>query len=178
MGGRFLGGRAPLYQVIISVGHRFIFVKNFGFDQLTDGDVDAPEAWAQLGSGGSPDIVIAIIDTGVDLDHEDLDIWQNPGETGNGKETNGIDDDENGYVDDYHGWSASPPKYRSGVEIPWATGYTRSVNGAWLEPDDLTQVSGTETGVKATWVTVGYDGKKLLTLSAVRTRAWQGSVGQ
>ena len=67
-----------------------------------DVDVDAPEAWAL--QTGSPDIVIAILDTGVDLDHEDLEICHNPGEWGGGKEGNGIDDDGNGYVDDYCGW--------------------------------------------------------------------------
>jgi subtilisin family serine protease len=66
-----------------------------------DADVDAPEGWdVSQGSGA----VIAIYDDGVDTYHEDLNIWSNPGETGGGKETNGIDDDGNGYIDDYHGW--------------------------------------------------------------------------
>lgn len=52
--------------------------------------------------GGSPDVVVAIIDTGVDYNHLDLrnNIWTNSGEIPN----NGIDDDGNGYVDDYYGW--------------------------------------------------------------------------
>lgn len=56
-------------------------------------------------------ITVAVIDTGVDYTHEDLlpSMWRNPGESGvdsNGKskETNGIDDDNNGYVDDVVGW--------------------------------------------------------------------------
>jgi subtilisin family serine protease len=50
--------------------------------------------------------MVAVIDTGVDYNHEDLaaNIWTNPGESGNGKETNGIDDDDNGYIDDFRGW--------------------------------------------------------------------------
>jgi subtilisin family serine protease len=72
---------------------------------VADADVDAPEAWAL--QTGNPDIVIAIIDDGVDLVHEDLAIWRNPGEWGDGKEDNGVDDDNNGYVDDYQGWDFS-----------------------------------------------------------------------
>jgi subtilisin family serine protease len=59
---------------------------------------------------GSTDIVVAVIGSGVDYQHEDLaaNIWRNPGETGldengNNKATNGIDDDDNGYVDDVYG---------------------------------------------------------------------------
>ena len=46
--------------------------------------------------------MIAIIDTGVDYTHEDLasNIWHNPGEI----PENGIDDDNNGYIDDSIGW--------------------------------------------------------------------------
>lgn len=48
-------------------------------------------------------IIVAVIDSGVDIEHEDLKdvIWTNPKEVPN----NGIDDDKNGYVDDIHGWS-------------------------------------------------------------------------
>jgi len=70
-----------------------------------DADVDAPEAWALQTAGSN--IVIAIIDDGIDLAHQDLAIWRNPGEWGSGKESNGIDDDGNGYVDDYQGWNFS-----------------------------------------------------------------------
>jgi subtilisin family serine protease len=66
-----------------------------------DADIDAPEGW-DISRG--IDTVIAIYDGGIDLAHEDLRIWMNTGETGNGKETNGIDDDGNGYIDDYQGW--------------------------------------------------------------------------
>lgn len=59
---------------------------------------------------GSKSIIVAVIDTGVDWLHEDLakSIWINTGEIPD----NGIDDDNNGYIDDYRGWnfvSAEPP---------------------------------------------------------------------
>ena len=62
--------------------------------------IDAPGAWAH--SLGDPSVVVAVIDTGVDLDHPDLEanIWTNSGEIAG----NGIDDDGNGYIDDLHGW--------------------------------------------------------------------------
>jgi cell wall-associated protease len=48
-------------------------------------------------------IIVAVIDSGVDIHHEDLKnkIWTNPGEIPN----NGIDDDNNGYIDDMNGWN-------------------------------------------------------------------------
>ncbi|MFM7857928.1 MAG: hypothetical protein ACKO96_39900 [Flammeovirgaceae bacterium] len=48
-------------------------------------------------------IIVAVIDSGVDIDHEDLKdkIWVNPNEI----PTNNIDDDQNGFVDDVHGWN-------------------------------------------------------------------------
>jgi subtilisin family serine protease len=74
-----------------------------------DADIDATDAWDTI--HGSSSVVIAIVDTGIDLDHPDLasNIWQNSGETGtdangNDKRYNGIDDDGNEYIDDYRGW--------------------------------------------------------------------------
>ncbi|MFC5051170.1 choice-of-anchor D domain-containing protein [Rubritalea spongiae] len=65
-----------------------------------DADIDAPEAWDI--TTGSSNVTVAVIDTGVDLDHLDLadNIWTNPNEIAG----NGIDDDNNGFIDDVHGW--------------------------------------------------------------------------
>ena len=62
-------------------------------------DLDAPAAWSTSRGDG---VVVAVLDEGVDIDHEDLsaNIWTNPGEIPD----NGIDDDGNGYVDNVHGW--------------------------------------------------------------------------
>ncbi|MEM7342836.1 MAG: S8 family peptidase [Chloroflexota bacterium] len=68
---------------------------------VVDADIDAVEAW-DIHTGGSTPI-IAIIDSGVDLDHEDLvaNLWINSGEIAG----NGLDDDSNGYIDDINGWN-------------------------------------------------------------------------
>lgn len=70
---------------------------------VADADIDAPEAWDIMNSASN--IIVATIDTGARLTHEDLaaNLWKNPGESGGGKETNGVDDDGNGYIDDVHG---------------------------------------------------------------------------
>lgn len=64
-------------------------------------DIHMPEAWAV--QQGNRDIVVAILDTGVKTDHTELSerLWRNSGEI----PENGIDDDNNGYVDDVLGWN-------------------------------------------------------------------------
>jgi hypothetical protein len=66
--------------------------------------IGAAQAWAL--QTGSRSVIIAITDTGVDYLHPDLNanLAINPGESGNGKENNGIDDDNNGFIDDVFGW--------------------------------------------------------------------------
>jgi len=63
-------------------------------------DVNARAAWDV--TQGSDDVVVAVADTGINSGHPDLapNVWRNPGESGGGREDNGVDDDGNGAVDD------------------------------------------------------------------------------
>ena len=65
---------------------------------------------------GRPDVIVAVVDMGVQYDHPDLaaNMWINEAEM-NG--TEGVDDDDNGYVDDLYGWNFAP-NYDSGEIVP------------------------------------------------------------
>jgi serine protease len=70
---------------------------------VVDADINAPEAWNI--TTGSSNVVIGLLDTGVDYNHQDLaeNIFTNPGEIAG----NGIDDDGDGWIDDVHGIDAT-----------------------------------------------------------------------
>ena len=78
-----------------AVPNDFLLYRQWEWEQI-----QAPEAWGI--ATGSADVVVGVVDTGIDYDHIDLadNIWTNPGEIPG----NGIDDDGNGYIDDVHGW--------------------------------------------------------------------------
>lgn len=74
-------------------------------------------------------------------------------------------------VDDYDAWDSSPPEYRDGTAIGNLNGWRREVVVTWVDPDDLTAVSVTPTGVKRITVEVQRDGVPMAQLVAI------GSVG-
>jgi len=110
-GGGFPGGDAPAAdnpEIPTSgsggSGADPLYSKQWGMNQM-----QVKESWTK--TAGNPEVVVAVIDTGVDYTHEDLvdNMWRNPGEMGvdaqgRNKASNGVDDDGNGYVDDLVGW--------------------------------------------------------------------------
>lgn len=112
------------FQFRIGIAVLFLFVVNAAFaNYLNPTDSVAPENWFNLdeskdGVRGvstevayntvlkgktSRTVVVAVIDSGIDVEHEDLKdvMWVNPGEIAG----DGIDNDGNGYIDDIHGWN-------------------------------------------------------------------------
>lgn len=87
---------------------------NQSWHLATTNDPEASDQWAleaqsifkwwEQGMVGSTEMKVAIIDSGVNVNHEDFDplLFVNANEINN----NGVDDDRNGYVDDYFGWNA------------------------------------------------------------------------
>lgn len=81
-------------------GQQWYLENNGQSGGLVDADVDAAEAWAQ--EVGDPSVIVAVIDSGTSIFHQDLaaNIFVNSGEIA----ANGLDDDNNGKVDDVRGW--------------------------------------------------------------------------
>ncbi|MEA3419093.1 MAG: S8 family serine peptidase [Campylobacterota bacterium] len=112
-----------------------------GRNGTKDADIDAPEAWDI--STGSDAVVVAVIDTGVDYLHEDIagNMWKNTNEIPD----NGIDDDNNGYIDDAYGINA--------------------VNNSGDPMDILAEDGGHGTHVAGTIAAVGDNGKGVVGVS-------------
>jgi subtilisin family serine protease len=74
-------------------------------DLVTDSipGMSVTKAYKFLEGKKSQTVLVAVIDSGIDINHEDLkdEVWTNPNEIAG----NGIDDDKNGYIDDIHGWN-------------------------------------------------------------------------
>lgn len=108
-----------------------------------DADIDAPEAW-DIATGGvtalGDTIVVAIVDGGCQLNHPDLNYWYNWNEIPG----NGIDDDGNGYIDDFRGWNA----YNNTPNVP-SNGHGTHVSGiSGAKGNNNLGVSGVNWNVK------------------------------
>ena len=124
----------PDVEYVQSIG--VLRLDNTGKAEFTPNDVLYPQQY-YLGLSGLPSvwditrgdsaILIGVIDSGLDFDHPDLktSFKINYGEYGNGKESNGIDDDGNGFVDDWRGWDFTDEPF---------TGDPR--RGDYLDPDN------------------------------------------
>lgn len=133
-----------------------LFSQQWQYYQANDKDIDADEAW-EITTGGlntdGDEIVVAVIDDGVNPVHPDLqnNLWINPHEIPG----NGIDDDENGYIDDIHGWNFW---YDSG-DIDFGGSHGTPVSGIiGAVGDNGTGVAGVNWNVK------------IMTLSPIRTQ--------
>ena len=108
-----------------------------------DADIDAPEAW-DISTGGitslGDTVVVAVIDNGFYLAHQDLNFWRNWEEIPN----NNIDDDGNGYIDDVNGWNA----YNNSGNITSATHGTHVSGIAGAIGNNNQGVAGVNWNVK------------------------------
>jgi hypothetical protein len=74
-------------------------------------------------------------------------------------------------VDDYNGWTESPPQNPDNSVLPDLNGWSRQVNVAWVSPTNMTLTSATETGAKRITVTVLHNGAVKATRVGVKTNA-------
>lgn len=90
-----------LFIVVTSIAQVNVEPRNW--HNTDDAGLHTEKAYELLKNKPSSKVVVAVIDAGVDIEHEDLQgkIWVNPNEIPN----NNIDDDKNGYVDDVYGWN-------------------------------------------------------------------------
>lgn len=88
-----------------------------------------------------------------------------------GRESGESDDHRSNYddVDDYDGWSASPPQRKDGTDLVGLDDWERSVDVAWVNPSSDMAVVLTNTGVKRITVTVKYNNSPVATLVALKT---------
>ena len=112
--------------------------------QWAPAKIGLPDVWDEFTPGGTTsdgdEIVAAVIDSGFDLNHEDMNFWKNTNEISN----NGIDDDNNGYIDDYDGWNAY--NHTGNINVDNHGTHVAGIIGAW--GNNNKGVSGVNWNVK------------------------------
>ena len=110
--------------------------------------ISLAKAYELLERRTSKRVIVAVIDNGVDIDHEDLKnvIWTNTKEIAN----NGIDDDHNGFIDDVHGWNFRGAKDGSIVDNEWA-GATQ-IYEAWKQKYESADTNLLKGNRKREWI--------------------------
>ncbi|MCH7770180.1 MAG: S8 family serine peptidase [Bacteroidetes bacterium] len=150
-----------------STNYRIDFVPNDSLlsDQWALEKIQAFDAWDK--TQGADTVLLAIIDTGIEYFHPDLKnkIYKNPGEmgidaNGNDKISNGLDDDGNGFVDDFRGWDFTdrvgfPFDSSGGDYLDWdndpmdENGHGTYMGGiAGAEVNNVTGIAGVAPNVK------------------------------
>lgn len=119
-----------------------------------DADTDAEHVWDL--TTGDPSIVIAVVDSGTDINHPDLapNVWANAGEIPG----NGLDDDGNGFVDDLNGWdfqSDTPSPITSGEHGTWVAGCIAARNNNGVTGGSLAGGWGDQPGCSMMCISVG-----------------------
>lgn len=125
-------------------GNQWNMLNNGGGGGVAGADIDAARAWGISTSPLSPDgdtIVVAVIDGRPNRTHDDLNFFINHAET----DSNGIDDDGNGFIDDYLGWNATDHNGNVVGSSNHAT-HCSGIIGARIQND--TGVAGVSPGVK------------------------------
>ena len=79
-------------------------------------------------------------------------------------------------VDDYNGWSASPPQQKDGTELSDFDGWGRSVAVGWVDSTEVGTERVSDTGVKRIVVTVTFNGLPLAQLWALKTSTWESGL--
>lgn len=127
-------------------------------------NIQAAKAWDI--EKGSSTVAIAIVDNGIDMTHVDLasNVWNNPGEIGldaqgHDKRSNGIDDDNDGYIDDYQGWDFAGASTGSAQDND-PNGGNHGVHVAGIAAavtNNAVGVAGVANGCRIMVVKVAYD---------------------
>ncbi|MBN2601732.1 MAG: S8 family serine peptidase [Candidatus Marinimicrobia bacterium] len=138
----------------------------FGYSELESSiagaDIDMIRAWKAMETKTMDTVLVVVFDTGIDYNHPDLQgkLWMNPNEIPD----NGVDDDDNGFIDDYHGYDAADDD-SDPMDI---AGHGTGVSGIIAATIDTIGMSGIAPNVKLIAVKVETDAGSFATLGILR----------